>query len=237
MIYGKILIVGENKFLNQELLTSLKTNSQTVIKSNTDKILDTILHEKINIVIIDLNKKRLSHTEYDENLIKEIREYSNIPIIIIADSVSEEENEREEKMFLNWGADDYLIKPINVEIFWLRVKVILNRYNTKPSLSFFLDLEVDEDSQTVFIKDHKIELTPKEFELLRYLIENYDEILTREKILKEVWGYKSKGETRTVDTHIKQLRKKLGKRSSFIKTIRNKGYKFEVDKNNYNNKS
>lgn len=237
MIYGNILIVGEVKFLNQKLLTSLKTNNQIFIKSSTEKILDTILHEKINLVIIDLNKERLPYTKYDENLIKEIREYSNIPIIIIADSLDEEENEREEKVFLKWGADDYLIKPINVEIFSLRVKVILNRYNTKPSLNFFLDLEIDEANQTVLIKDHKINLTPKEFDLLKYLIENYDEILTREKILKEVWGYKSKGKTRTVDTHIKQLRKKLGKRSSFIKTIRNKGYKFEVNKNNYNNKA
>lgn len=125
------------------------------------------------------------------------------------------------------GADDYVVKPASPKEIVARVKAILKRIKkTEPDSELF----IDKAAREVYIKGQKLNLTQKEYELLLYLYERQNMALSREQILNGVWGYEYYGDLRTVDTHIKNLREKLGELRDYIKTVRGYGYKFEVKK-------
>lgn len=162
---------------------------------------------------------------------KEIRKHKDIPIIMLS-----ARDEEYDKLFgFEIGADDYVVKPFSPKELMARVKAVLTRTRNaaaQPSGEEYLQfggLEIDLAGREVFVDGEKISMTPKEYELLFYLVKNKGRALSREQLLEAVWGYDFFGDDRTVDTHVKMLRGSLGKYRSFIVTLRSIGYKFDAE--------
>ncbi len=173
----------------------------------------------IDIIVLDImmpNKDGL--TAY-----KEIKSIRNVPTIIL----SARSEEYDKLTGFNMGIDDYLTKPFSPRELVARIKAILKRNNRLVDVYMFKGLKIDIKAHAVYINGKEVELTPKEYELLVYFIENKEIALSREQLLNKIWGYDFYGDDRTVDTHIKTLRSHLGKYRDLIKTIRGVGYKFE----------
>ncbi len=161
--------------------------------------------------------------------VREIRKFSNIPVLML--SARGEEYDRIHGFEL--GIDDYVVKPFSPKELMMRVQAILNRVqrgkNQGNSDEFILDgLRVDFSARIVTIDDQRVDLSPKEYELLFYLVKNRNLALSREKLICDVWGYDFYGDDRTLDTHIKLLRKSLGDYAKQIVTLRGVGYRFEA---------
>ena len=161
---------------------------------------------------------------------KEIKKIKNIPILMLS-----ARGEEYDKLFgFEIGIDDYVVKPFSPKELMARVKVVLKR-NTRQEEPVTLDkysfegLEVDIAGREVYVNGQKASMTPKEYDLLFYLVKNKNIALSRDRLLEEVWGYDFFGDDRTVDTHIKMLRNSLGEYRKFIVTLRGMGYKFEAD--------
>lgn len=160
--------------------------------------------------------------------IKEIKKKNNIPVLMLS-----ARGEEYDKLFgFEIGIDDYVVKPFSPKEVMARINAILNRItnekgNVENNVYQMEDLKIDMLGRNVYVEEKKVELTPKEYELLIYLVVNKNIALSRDKILNEVWGYDFFGEDRTVDTHIKMLRNSLGKYRDNIVTVRGMGYKFE----------
>lgn len=163
------------------------------------------------------------------SLCREIRQFSDKPVIFL--TARGEEYER--LIGFNMGADDYIVKPFSPREMVARVKAVLKRSeaaSTTETKTTYGDITIDIEGREVKHKNDKINLAPKEFDLLVYLVKNSGKVLTREQITENVWEYEYFGDQRTVDTHIKKLREKLGdKTEKYIKTVWGVGYKFEVD--------
>lgn len=171
------------------------------------------------IVILDV---MLPHKD-GWSVLREIRKKDDTPVIMLT-----ARGEDDDKIFgFELGADDYVVKPVSPKEIIARVKAIIKR--TKKDFSNDI-LFIDKAAREVFVNGQKIDLTQKEYELLLYLYERQNIALSREQILNGVWGYDYFGDLRTVDTHIKNLREKLGEVRDYIKTVRGYGYKFEVKK-------
>lgn len=137
--------------------------------------------------------------------------------------------EQDELFGFELGADEYISKPFSPKILVARVEAILNRTNTKTKETIDLGgIEIDESGRTVKLDGKLIEMSLREYELLKYLVDNVGIALSRDKILNNVWNYDYYGDSRTIDSHIKKIRHKLGKKGKYIKTMRGIGYKFEV---------
>jgi len=125
------------------------------------------------------------------------------------------------------GADEYITKPFSLKILAARVHALLRRLGNNSGIKSFDGLEIDDSGRYVYIGGTRVDMSPKEYELLLYLAENPGRALSREQILKAVWDYDYYGDVRTVDTHIKKLRLKLGEKGEYIQTVRGLGYRFE----------
>lgn len=161
---------------------------------------------------------------------KEIRKFSNKPVIML--SARGEEYDKIHGFEI--GVDDYIVKPFSPKELMMRVSAILKRYslsseNKNKEIYTYKDLMIDYGAHIVSISGAKIDLSPKEYDLLVYLVQNKNFALTRESLISKVWGYDFFGDDRTLDTHIKLLRKSLGEYSSCIVTIRGVGYRFEAE--------
>ena len=160
-------------------------------------------------------------------ILKELREseeYKDIPVIII----TAKDNEFDKVKGLDMGADDYITKPFGVLETISRIKALLRRVPQNESNSSVLEYEdvlIDYKKRKVFVDGEEVVLTYKEFELLYYLMENKNIVISRNKLMEQVWGFDYAGETRTIDVHVRTLRQKLGKKGELIKTVRNVGYK------------
>lgn len=181
--------------------------------------------EDYDIIIMDIMMPKLDGF----SAIKEIRKTKNTPVLMLS-----ARGEEYDKLFgFEIGIDDYVVKPFSPKEVMARINAILSRSNKKDEQNsdegkyIYQGLEVDMLARNVYVDGVKKELTPKEFELLQYLIVNKNIALSREKILNEVWGYDFFGEDRTVDTHVKMLRNSIGKYRDNIITVRGMGYKFE----------
>ena len=158
---------------------------------------------------------------------KEIRKIKDIPVIMLS-----ARGEEYDKLFgFELGIDDYVVKPFSPKELMARINAVLSRKKSTPSPQQtslkFGGLEINMAARTVAVDGHKVELTPKEYDLLFYLVENRNIALSRDKLLSDIWGYDFFGDDRTIDTHIKNLRNNLGPYRDYIVTLRGVGYKFE----------
>ena len=222
----KILVADDEERMRRLVSDFLKKQGYSVIEAENGKqALDcfTALEQSISLVILDVMMPVMDGWE----VLRYIREHSKIPVIML----TAKSTESDELLGFGLGADEYISKPFSPMILIARVQAVLKRYNvTITEKKVYAGLEIDEIAHTVHADGEEIELTPKEFELLLYLCNNIGIALSRDKILNSVWDYEYFGDVRTVDTHIKKLRLKLGQKGDFIQTIRGLGYKFEVSR-------
>ena len=153
-------------------------------------------------------------------VLKSIREYSQVPIII----TTSQESEEDQLKGLTSGADNYITKPFRLRVLLAHIQNLLNRYMDSTRTIQFGKLMIEVDNQRLKIGEQEILLTPKEFSLLLYFVQNRNKVLSRETILDSVWGYDYEGDIRTVDTLVKQLRKKLGDECPYLHTVYGAGY-------------
>lgn len=185
---------------------------------------EKVSNNEYDIIVMDVMMPELDGF----SAVKEIRKIKNTPIIML--SARGEEYDRLHGFDL--GIDDYVVKPFSPKELMMRIAAIMNRYRsavvTNQNVFTFGDLKIDYDARIVTISDERIELTPKEYELLTYLIKNENIAVTRETLLTKIWGYDFFGDDRTLDTHLKSLRKKIGVYGQNIITLRGVGYRFET---------
>ena len=177
-----------------------------------------------DLIIMDIMMPKLD----GYSACKEIKKTKNIPVIMLS-----ARGEEYDKLFgFELGIDDYVVKPFSPKELMARVNAVLTRSSAKqeeqPEILKFDGLEINIPARTVSVDGKKVELTPKEYELLFYLVENKNIALSRNKLLSDIWGYDFFGDDRTIDTHIKNLRNNLGPYRDYIVTLRGVGYKFEV---------
>ncbi len=174
----------------------------------------------IDVMLPDFDGFRIA------NFLKNRPDLSDIPVIFLTARVSEEDKLRGFEL----GADDYITKPFSIKELIARVNAVLRRAGKKKEGKIFKvkDLELDTEKVKVTVEGKEVKLTPSEFKILKFLLENYGRPVSREKLIESVWGYDHEASDRTVDVHIKHLRDKLGEYGRYIKTVRGFGYKFEV---------
>ena len=218
----KILIVDDESRMRKLLNDFLSSKNYEILEAeNGQKALDLFEETKdIYLILLDVMMPVLDGW----STIREIRKTSKIPVIML----TARGEERDELFGFELGVDEYISKPFSPKILVARVEALLNRcYPDNNSITEFNGIVIDETAHVVTIDGQNADLSMKEFELLLYLISNKGVALSREKILNNVWNYDYYGDSRTIDSHIKKLRKKMGKKGEHIQTIRGLGYKFE----------
>ncbi|WP_177285232.1 response regulator transcription factor [Blautia wexlerae] len=221
----KILVVDDEsrmRKLVKDFLT--KKNFQVLEAGNGEEAMDIFYEEKdIALIILDVMMPKMDGWE----VCREIRKNSKVPIIML----TARSDERDELLGFDLGVDEYISKPFSPKILVARVEAILRRTgqsNPEDVLSAG-GIVIDKAAHLATVDGNPMELSFKEFELLTYFLENQGIALSREKILNSVWNYDYFGDARTIDTHVKKLRSKMGDKGEYIKTVWGMGYKFEVD--------
>ena len=222
----KILVVDDEIRMRKLLKDFLVKSGYEVLEAEDgEKAVDTFMMEReIALIILDVMMPKMDGWQ----VCREIRKCSKVPIIMLTAKSSEEDELRGFEL----GVDEYISKPFSPKILVARVEAVLRRSNkTAPEEVVHAGkIAIDKSAHQVTVDGQEIELSYKEFELLSYFAENQGIALSREKILNHVWNYDYFGDARTIDTHVKKLRSKLGKEvGEYIKTIWGMGYKFEAD--------
>ena len=177
--------------------------------------------EKIDLILLDVMMPKLDGW----SVLRQIRQTSKVPIIML----TARGEEQDELFGFELGVDEYISKPFSPKILVARVEAILKRTQGETKeVKDYAGIEIDKEGRTVTVDGKVLELSLREYELLIYLVENENIALSRDKILNNVWNYDYYGDSRTIDSHIKKIRHKLGKRGKYIKTMRGVGYKFEI---------
>lgn len=223
----KILVVDDESRMRKLVKDFLARENYEVLEAGDgEEALDIFYQEKeIALLILDVMMPKRNGWE----VCREIRQNSNVPIIML----TAKGEESDELNGFELGVDEYISKPFSPKILVARVQAILRRSNKAPDASDILEaggIRVDKAAHSVAVDGKEIELSYKEFELLTYFMENAGIALSREKILNNVWNYDYFGDARTIDTHVKKLRAKIGEKGEYIKTIWGMGYKFEIEK-------
>lgn len=221
----KILVVDDESRMRKLIKDFLVKNGYEVLEAEDgEKAVDTFLRVKdIALIILDVMMPKMDGWE----VCREIRKNSKVPIIMLTAKSSESD----ELKGFDLGVDEYISKPFSPKILVARVEAVLRRSNAVVAEEVIHagDIVIDKSAHQVTIDGKVIELSYKEFELLTYFAENQGIALSREKILNNVWNYDYFGDARTIDTHVKKLRSKLGEKGGeYIKTIWGMGYKFET---------
>ena len=223
---AKILVVDDESRMRKLVKDFLVREGYSVLEAeNGIEAMDIFYGDKdISLVILDVMMPKMDGWQ----VCREIREESKVPIIML----TARSEERDELQGFELGVDEYISKPFSPKILVARVGAILRRTRgmTDGELLEAGGITLDKAAHIVKIDGQTLELSFKEFELLAYFMENEGIALSREKILNSVWNYDYFGDARTIDTHVKKLRSKLGKKGEYIKTIWGMGYKFEVAK-------
>lgn len=219
-----ILLVEDEERLREVVKEYLEDEDFCIFEAaDGKKALNIFKSMDINLALIDIMLPELDGW----SLCKEIRKVSDIPIIII----TARRQEDDKLLGFELGADDYVTKPFSVRVLVARVKTLLRRYNKIPETSSQKvcsgDLIIDYSGYNATINNENIGLTPKEFEILSYLIRHKGAVLSRQQMLDEIWGYDYYGNARIVDAHIKKVRKKMLSYGDKIKTVLGVGYKYE----------
>ena len=219
-----ILVVDDEQRMRTLIKDFLVKKDYQVIEAKDGEEALEIFNEKqdiINLILLDVMMPKLDGW----SVLRQIRQNFSVPIIML----TARGEEQDELFGYELGVDEYISKPFSPKILVARVEAILKR--TTQSISKTTDyggIEIDENGRTVKTDGKLIEMSLREYELLKYLVDNIGIALSRDKILNNVWNYDYYGDSRTIDSHIKKIRHKLGKKGKYIKTMRGIGYKFEV---------
>ena len=221
----KILVVDDESRMRKLVSDFLtKKNFQVLETGDGEEAIDIFYAEKdVALIILDVMMPKMDGWE----VCREIRKNSKVPIIML----TARGDERDELLGFELGVDEYISKPFSPKILVARVEAILRRTgqgNTEDTLSAG-GIVIDKAAHIATVDGKTMDLSFKEFELLTYFLENQGIALSREKILNSVWNYDYFGDARTIDTHVKKLRSKMGDKGEYIKTVWGMGYKFEVD--------
>ena len=219
----KILVVDDEARMRKLVKDFLTNKGFAVIEAGDgEKAVDVFFAQKdIALVLLDVMMPKMDGWE----VLRTIRKYSQVPVIML----TARSEERDELQGFSLGVDEYIFKPFSPKILVARVEAILRRTNVASTDSVNVGgICIDKAAHQVTIDGQEIDLSFKEFELLTYFVENQGIALSREKILNNVWNYDYFGDARTIDTHVKKLRSKMGEKGEYIKTIWGMGYKFEV---------
>ena len=219
----KILVVDDEARMRKLVKDFLTIKGFIVLEAQDGEQALKVFDENkdIKLILLDVMMPKLDGFETLEVL----RQYSKVPVIML----TARSEERDELLGYKLGVDEYITKPFSPKILVARVEAVLRRTVGEPEEKLVAGaIEVDKVARSVYIDKKPIDLSFKEYELLTYFIENKGIALSREKILSSVWNYDYFGDARTIDTHVKKLRAKMGERGDYIKTVWGMGYKFEI---------
>ena len=224
MVDNNILIVDDELRMRKLIKDFLVAKGYSILEAEDGEKALEVFEEnrsKISLIILDVMMPKLDGW----SVLRQIRQESKVPIIML----TARGEEQDELFGFELGVDEYISKPFSPKILVARVEAILKRANPEmKELKEYGGIEIDKEGRTVKVDGKIIELSLREYELLTYLVENENIALSRDKILNNVWNYDYYGDSRTIDSHIKKIRHKLGKKGKYIKTMRGVGYKFEV---------
>lgn len=218
----KILVVDDEARMRKLVNDFLTKNNFEVTEACDGEQAVDIFFQKgdFDMVVLDVMMPKMDGWQ----VLKSIREFSTVPIIMLTAKTEE----RDELLGFKLGVDEYITKPFSPKILVARIEAILKRNNNFEEIVEIGGITIDKTAHQVIIDDKNIDLSYKEFELLSYFVANKGVALSREKILNSVWNYDYFGDARTIDTHVKKLRSKMGDKGEYIKTIWGMGYRFDA---------
>ena len=221
----RILIVDDEARMRKLVKDFLTKKGYTVLEAaDGEQAIDTFFADKdIALILLDVMMPKMDGWE----VCREIRKESKVPIVMLTARA----DERDELLGFELGVDEYISKPFSPKILVARIEALLRRSGVSDTADVIEagGIRIDKTAHTVTIDGRQIELSFKEFELLTYFLENQGIALSREKILNAVWNYDYFGDARTIDTHVKKLRSKMGEKGNLIRTIWGMGYKFDPE--------
>lgn len=224
MINNCILVVDDEARMRKLIKDFLVAKGYSILEAEDgEKALEIFENHKnkINLILLDVMMPKLDGW----SVLRQIRQESKVPIVML----TARGEEQDELFGFELGVDEYISKPFSPKILVARVEAILKRTNQNlKEVKDYGGIEIDKEGRTIKVDGKAIELSLREYELLTYLVDNENIALSRDKILNNVWNYDYYGDSRTIDSHIKKIRHKLGKKGKYIKTMRGIGYKFEM---------
>ena len=221
-----ILVVDDESRMRKLLKDFLSAKGYQILEAEDGEKAIEVFEEnrnKIKLILLDVMMPKLDGW----SVLRKIRQDSNLPVIML----TARGEEQDELFGFELGVDEYISKPFSPKILVARVEAILKRtYGDTKEIKDYDGITIDQEGRTVKVDGKPIDLSLREYELLKYLLDNENIALSRDKILNNVWNYDYYGDSRTIDSHIKKIRHKLGKKGKYIETIRGIGYKFEIKK-------
>ena len=221
-----ILVVDDESRMRKLLNDFLVAKGYHILEAEDGEKAIEVFEEnknKIKLILLDVMMPKLDGW----SVLRKIRQDSNVPVIML----TARGEEQDELFGFELGVDEYISKPFSPKILVARVEAILKRvYGDTKEVKDYDGITIDQEGRTVKVDGKPIDLSLREYELLKYLLDNENIALSRDKILNNVWNYDYYGDSRTIDSHIKKIRHKLGKKGKYIETIRGIGYKFEIKK-------
>ena len=219
-----ILVVDDEQRIRKLLKDFLAKKDYEVIEAKDGEEALEIFEERkdtIDLILLDVMMPKLDGW----SVLRQIRQNSKVPIIML----TARGEEQDELFGFELGVDEYISKPFSPKILVARVEAILKRTSkSQNKISDYGGIEIDEEGRSVKVDGKVVEMSLREYELLKYMVDNIGIALSRDKILNNVWNYDYYGDSRTIDSHVKKIRNKLGKKGKYIKTMRGIGYKFEI---------
>ncbi len=226
MVDTTVLIVDDEQRMRKLIKDFLMNKGYNILEAEDGEKALEIFEEsknKISLVLLDVMMPKLDGW----SVLRKIRQESKVPVIML----TARGEEQDELFGFELGVDEYISKPFSPKILVARIEAILKRViGDSQELKDYDGIVLDKEGRTVTVDGKLIELSLREYELLKYLLDNENIALSRDKILNNVWNYDYYGDSRTIDSHIKKIRHKLGKKGKYIQTIRGIGYKFEIKK-------
>ena len=221
-----ILVVDDESRMRKLLKDFLSAKGYKILEAEDGEKAIEVFEEnrnKIKLILLDVMMPKLDGW----SVLRKIRQESNLPVIML----TARGEEQDELVGFELGVDEYISKPFSPKILVARVEAIIKRvYGDTKQAKDYDGIVIDQEGRTVTVDGKPIDLSLREYELLKYLLDNENIALSRDKILNNVWNYDYYGDSRTIDSHIKKIRHKLGKKGKYIETIRGIGYKFEIKK-------